>query len=157
MKAPIGRVMEFACAIAAHLKKFHGRALAIVGNILDDSKSGATIRAIDKRIAIAPISRIEKLFETVLTCRRVGRDQCTPFLFALAANDIESRLTLRRDDPAVNVLYARQRRRLLAQIREETLQGRRLPLQLDGHARRVVQDETSQAVFHGESIDKRPE
>jgi hypothetical protein len=157
METPIGGVMEFARAIAAHLKMAHGRALAIVGNILDDGKSGTAIGAVDERIAIAPIRRIEKLFETIVTGRRVRRDQYTPLLFAAAADDAESLFALCWDDPAIHILYARERRRLLAQMREKTLQGWRLPLQLDGHARGVVQNESSQTVFHGESVDKRPE
>ena len=65
MKAPIGGVMKFARAIAAHFKRRHRRAPAIVGNALDNGKSRTTIGAVNKGIAIAPIRWIEKLFETV--------------------------------------------------------------------------------------------
>jgi hypothetical protein len=52
----------------------HGRALAIVGNVFDDGESGTAIGAVNKRIAIAPIKGIEKLFETVVTGGRIRRD-----------------------------------------------------------------------------------
>ncbi len=87
----------------------------------------------------------------------VRRDQHALFLFTLTGDDVESQLALGRDDPAIDILYARQRRRPIAQMRDKILQGRRLPLQLDRYSRRVVQDESSQAVFHGESVDERPE
>ena len=78
MKAAIGRVMEFARAIAAHLKMSHGRALAIVGNVLDDGKSGTTIRAVDKRITVAAVAGIEEFFKTVLAGAHVRRSKNLP-------------------------------------------------------------------------------
>src|SRR4030095_13474350 len=121
MKAAIGRVVEFALAVVTHFKTGHGRALAIVGNVLDNGKSRTAIGAVNKRIAIAPIRGIEKLSEQVVTGGRVRRNQRTPFFIALAANDVESALTPERNDPVINALYARQRRRLFAEISEKTV------------------------------------
>ena len=78
MKAAIGRVMEFARAIAAHLKMSHSRALAIVGNVLDDGKSGTAIRAVDKRITVAAVAGIEEFFKTVLAGAHVRRSKNLP-------------------------------------------------------------------------------
>src|SRR5262245_37867786 len=127
VKAAIGRVMKFPRAVAAHFKGRHGGSLAIIGNVLDDGESRTTVGAVNKRIAISPIRWIEKLDETVVAGGCIRGDQHTSLLFILTADDVESGLSLRRHDPAINVFDPRQRRRLFAQMCEEILQGQRLP------------------------------
>jgi hypothetical protein len=78
MKAPIDWVMEFARAIGAHFKNRHGRALAIIGNIFDDSKSGTAIGAVNKRITVAAVAGIEEFFKTVLAGAHVRRSKNLP-------------------------------------------------------------------------------
>ena len=61
MKAPVERVIVFCLACRAHRKDAHSRLVPVIRHILDNRKAWATVGAVDKRIAIAPVQRVEEL------------------------------------------------------------------------------------------------
>ena len=61
MKAPVEGVIVFCLACRAHRKDAHSRLVPVIRHILDNRKTWATVGAIDKRIAIAPVRRVEEL------------------------------------------------------------------------------------------------
>jgi hypothetical protein len=61
MKPPIQRLFILTTTSLTHGEGSHGGFIPIVGNILDDGVTGATIGAIDKGVAVSSIPRIVHL------------------------------------------------------------------------------------------------
>ena len=59
----------------AHREILHRRARTVVGQRIDNREARPAIRAVDKRVPITPVLRIEQLCKAFVTGRQVGRDQ----------------------------------------------------------------------------------
>ena len=75
MEAPVRGIFVLAPASGAQREGTHGRALAVVGQVLDDREARATVRAVGEGIVVAAIGRIEQLGAAVSAGRDVRRDQ----------------------------------------------------------------------------------
>jgi hypothetical protein len=74
VEAPVERVFVFGAAVRAHREGRHRRLRAVVGEVPRDREARPAVRAVCKRIAPAPVLRIEHFLEARLAHRRVGRD-----------------------------------------------------------------------------------
>src|SRR6266851_769216 len=92
VKAPIEWVVIFQLAGRAHREVPHGRLMTIIGHILNDRKTRSAVGTIDKRVSIAPISRIEQFTQTIVASGTIRRDECVTFRPGFALDNSESRL-----------------------------------------------------------------
>ena len=77
VEPPVGRVPVFPRAGRTHGKGLHARAFAIVRKRLDDRESRAAVRAVDERVAVPAVSRVEELGETRVAGGDVRRDHAS--------------------------------------------------------------------------------
>ena len=59
MESPVFGIGVLMRAFRAHRELAHGRARAIVRQLVDDREAWAAVRAVDERIAITPVGRVE--------------------------------------------------------------------------------------------------
>ena len=75
MEPPIGRVLVFLAGTPAHREAGHRGPRTVVGAAGDDRQPRPAVRAIQERIAIAAVGRVEQLGEAGGTRCHVGRNQ----------------------------------------------------------------------------------
>src|SRR5208282_3216794 len=132
----------------------------VVRNIADDGEARTTVRAIDERIAIAPVVAVEQLTQTVRTYRDVWRDEGANFFSLVAMNNAESliRTDLRGMAGYVVHGYARnprQGRRFGRQVLDEILNRFCRALNFDGYAGGCVVNRALKMPAGSETIDVR--
>ena len=71
MEAAVGRVGVFGSAFGAHREPLHARVWAVVGQLLYDGEARSAIGAVDERVAVTSIRRVEKLRQAVVAGREV--------------------------------------------------------------------------------------
>ena len=59
MEASVQGIIILRLALRAHLEVAHGCPGAVIGHVFNDRKSGAAVRAVDERVAVAPIRGIQ--------------------------------------------------------------------------------------------------
>ena len=78
VKAPIQGIVILGLALGAHGKSGHRGLWPVVGNAARDSEARTAVRAIQKRIPIAPIRRVEQFAQAIGTgggvCGNAGAD-----------------------------------------------------------------------------------
>src|SRR5689334_2312501 len=89
VEAAVRRVVILGATLRAHVEVRHGRERTIIRYAAHDRESRTAVRAIDERIAVAAIRRIEQLAEALVTGRTVGHDLRTHVRGALALHDGE--------------------------------------------------------------------
>jgi hypothetical protein len=72
MEATIQWIFILSPASGTHLERCHGRGRAVVGDISDDREAGAAVGAVDERIAVAAVLRIEQLRQAVAADAYIG-------------------------------------------------------------------------------------
>src|SRR5262245_17170467 len=87
VEASVQRVIVLGLAGRTQRKVTHGSVRAIVGHRLHNAKPRSTVRAGDKRVAIAPILWIAQLPEAVRACRQVRQDQGSLLIPTVAVSD----------------------------------------------------------------------
>src|SRR5215510_11525279 len=87
VEASVQRVIVLGLAGRTQRKVTHGGVRPIVGHRLQNTKPRSTVRAGDKRVAIAPILWIEQLPETVRTRCQVRQDQGSLLIPTVAVSD----------------------------------------------------------------------
>jgi len=65
MEAPVQRIIIFLVTGRTHGKDAHSRLFAIVGDILHDGETWATVSAVNERIAETAIQGIEEFVQAV--------------------------------------------------------------------------------------------
>ena len=75
VKAPVGRIVIFCRAIRAKRKVRHAGIDAVVRDIAHNAETRSAVGAIDKRIPVAAVIRIEELSLAVGTDGKVRRDR----------------------------------------------------------------------------------
>ena len=164
VEAPVGRVLVLAAARGTEGEASHGRALAVVGQPLDDREPGPAVGAVGEGVVVAAVRGVEQLAAAVVAGRDVGGDQLVGVRVGLALEDDERVAGLR----AVRGRAGRHRAHL---VRGDVAAGRRLPRQRLAergdrvrralhehlHAGGRVQHPPAQAVAHGEGVHERAE
>ena len=84
METAIQRVFVLLATGWAEGEVGHGREGTVVGQGADDRETGAAVGAIDQRVAVAPIVRVEEFAQTVLTKGDIGRNEGALGLIRLA-------------------------------------------------------------------------
>ena len=154
MEAPVGRILVLPTAVGAHREARHGRVRAVVRDPFDDREPWPALRAVDERVAVAPVGRIEELAHAVVAGGDVGRDQGGTGRGG-ALGDREGGLTATRNDGLGHLVDPRQRRSLLLERQAEAVEGTRVAFRLDDDAHPVVQHEAPKPVAAGEAVDER--
>jgi PAS domain S-box-containing protein len=114
------------------------------------------VGAVDERVPVAAVARIEQLAETIVTRRRVGRNQrLAPS--CLARSDPEVGVTERLDRSSLDRVDLGERRRVLDERLREAFDRRLVTFHLDQHAVAVVQDEAAEVIVAGDPIDEGAE
>jgi hypothetical protein len=75
MESAVPGVPVFPLAGRAHRKRRHGGVRAIIGHRAGDGKTRTAIRAIDERVEVPAIGRVEHFLSTIIADGDVGRDQ----------------------------------------------------------------------------------
>ena len=75
VKAAVGRILVLAAAVVAELERRHRRPRAVVRHRLDDRQPGPALRAVEERVAVAAVGRVEELTEARVAGGDVRRDQ----------------------------------------------------------------------------------
>ena len=88
---PIRRILVLRPARAAHLEPRHRRQRPVVGDAAHDREPRAAVGAVDERVAVAPVGRVEQLAQAVVACRRVGSDGRVRAAARRARRDREAR------------------------------------------------------------------
>ena len=70
MKPAVAGIFIFGKAVCAHLKASHGGFGTVVGDVLDDRKTGTAIGTVDEGIAIAAVSRVKQFIPAIGCIRR---------------------------------------------------------------------------------------
>src|SRR5579883_1931028 len=157
MKTSVAGIVVFCLAGRAHRKATHRRLGTIVGDVLDDGEARAAIGAIDERIAVAPVPRIEKLMQAIDADCGIGRDERLTFAVGLAVGNHKLCLVARGDRLDRQRIDAREWRELLAYGLPKRVQLLAGTLDLNGHAAAVVQHKSCQSMLVCLPIDKGAE
>jgi hypothetical protein len=157
VEASVGRVLVLGAAERAHLEAGHGGQRPVVGDAADDREAGTAVRAVDERVAVAAIGRIEQLGQAALAGGGVRRDRRRGRAAGGAGHDRELLLPEGRQLLAPDPLDPGKRRRLARQAHEEGVDRGRLSLELDRRAPHVVPDPPAQAKLAGQAVDERSE
>ena len=75
VEAPVERVLVLAAAVGAEREAGHRRVRPVVGDGADDREPGPALRAVDERVAMAAVGRVEQLPQAVVAGGDVGRNQ----------------------------------------------------------------------------------
>ncbi len=92
MKSPVRGIFVLGPAFGAHAEWGHGGALAVIGGTRDDRQPRSAVGAIEKRIMISAIMRVEQLGQAVVTSGHIGRYEDRTACVALAGFDSEIRV-----------------------------------------------------------------
>ena len=75
MKTAVKWVGVLACTCRAHGEGAHGGLRAVVGETADDGEARAAVGAVDKRVMVPAVRRVEELAQAVIAGGDVGRDE----------------------------------------------------------------------------------
>jgi hypothetical protein len=140
MKPSIRRIVILPEAIGAHPEWFHRGLRAVIRYIFYYSKAGSAVRAVGKRVPIAPIVMIENLRETIRASGYIGGYKGKTFLRRYALLDRKGIIPERRELSKGNSLYDRQRRSFVNKLFGEIFKGTIIPLYLYQDTFRSIQD-----------------
>ena len=131
----VGGVVVLRLAAGAHPEPGHGRRRPVIGHPADDREPRAAVGAVDERVAVAAVVRIEQLVQAVAAGRRVRRDRGPGDAARRALDDLEPGMADRLAFLAQHAVDHGQRRRLVSQAHDEPVDHRVVALDLDQHAR----------------------
>src|SRR5271167_279354 len=123
MKAAVQRILVFRKTCRAHGKPRHRRARPVIRNIANNSEARSAVGAIDERIAIAPVIRVEQFAQAVRTYRNIRRNQRMDFLSLVAMNNAEVLIAITRYLVDGQARDPRQRWSFGGQVLNEILNG----------------------------------
>jgi hypothetical protein len=96
VKSTVQRVLVFLQALRTHPEGFHGRLGPVIGNVLDDGEPGTAMGAIDERVAVSPVFRIEELSPARIAGGNIRRDALKSSLLGNARPDLERSISFWR-------------------------------------------------------------
>jgi hypothetical protein len=156
-QAPVELIFVFRKTCPTHREPCHGRARTVVRNIANDGEARAAVCAINKRITIAPVIRVEQLALTIRTNRNVWRNQRAYFFSLVAMNNAEVLIAITRQVMDGEARNPRQRRRFDGQVLNEILNSFCRPLYFDGYSSRCIVNRAFKVPTDGDTIDVRAE
>ena len=149
MKAPVRWIVVLRLAIGTHQEGSHRRLGPVVGNILDDREARTAVGAVDERVPVAAVARVEELSQAVIAdgnVRGYGLKLAGARL-RMADDERVCRWMLnigQRDISSSELLDSRQGWGIGSQAFDELVEHVWGSDSLDLHARRTVQHPTSE-------------
>jgi len=121
VEAPVGRIVVLGLAGLAHPEIPHGRPRTVIGDIFDDGEPRSAVRAVDEGISVPPVPGIEQLGEAVLAGGMIRRQKLVGLQAVAAFEDPEPFVAVKKALFDPDPVYASQRRRPHAKVRNEAL------------------------------------
>ncbi len=143
VEAAVGGIFVLASAVGAHRKPGHRRVRAVVGRATDDREPRPALRAVDERVAVAPVGRVEELPQAVVAGGDVGGNR-SGARGRFARLDPEPALVPGRNRLRRHGVDARERRRFIPQRRGEGVERAGVALGLHDDSLAVVEDEAAE-------------
>jgi hypothetical protein len=124
VEAPVRGILIFIPTPGAHGEGCHRGLRPVIGKVLDDGKARAAMRAIDKRIAVTTIGRVEQLTPAFLTESQVRRDRGADTVPRIALYNLKPRLlkTSGSDSFHLHAQGCHGRGRLAFEVSEKTIE-----------------------------------
>ena len=114
VEAAVERIGILGSAFLAHGERRHGGGSTVVGQVIDDGEAWPTIRAVDKRVTVATVVRIEQLGHAVIAGGKLGRHKCgLCHVLIVGETNLEAVEILQRHFLDVDFLHLRCRRRVV--------------------------------------------
>ena len=114
MEAAIERIGILGGALLAHGERRHGGGSAVVGQVVNNGEAWPTIRAVDKRVTVATVVRVEQLGHAVIAGGKLGRHKCgLCHVLIVGETNLEAVEILQRHFLDVDFLHLRCRRRVV--------------------------------------------
>ena len=158
VEAAIGRILVLRPARGAHLEAGHRGERPVVRHAAHDREAWSAVGAVDERVAIAPIGRVEQLGQAVVAGGAVRRNKSARLAAPQGAlPDLEAPQPSERELPHAHPLHHREWRRLRLQPLEEALHRMRVRLGLDHDSARVVEHVPADAKLRRQPVHERPE
>jgi hypothetical protein len=157
MKSPVPRIVVLRLARRAHLESRHRSLRPVVRNPPRNREPRPAVGAVQKRIAVPPVRRIQQLPQAIRARRRIRRNPRAHPPQHLAGNNPESRLSQSPPTPAPQSNRSAPAAAPPPQPRQKRLHPLRRPLNLNRHAIRIVPDEPRQPLLLRQPVNKRPE
>src|SRR4029453_9206253 len=132
MKAAVSGIIVLVLAELAHSERSHRRCRPVIRKRLDDRKARTTVGAVDERIPITAIMRIEQLSKAVRARRRIRRHcpgrgtRCT-----CVNPEAGTRAAAAGDPHRSHVMYDCKRRGLVLQALQKSVDSPLFPFNLD--------------------------
>ncbi|MBA7693702.1 hypothetical protein ES703_102291 [subsurface metagenome] len=149
MKTPVQRVVVLPLATRAHLEFTHRCLGTIVGNILNDGKSGPAVSAVGKSVTKAAVGGGKNLFFTVGAGGDIGRNQLVVPLAAQALPNPEIAIAPGGGKADFDIFDARHGRGFGLKVFQETVKPGLVPLHLDLHIPRGIAHPAFKVVLLG--------
>ncbi len=130
MEPPIGRIFIFLPACGTERKSLHRGSSPIVRTAGDNRQSRPAMRAVQKRVAISPVGRIEQFVQAIATSGHVRGNQHSTFRIEFAGFDPKLPVAEGHDLGPENVVDASQWRRVTALARRGSIPATLVHLQL---------------------------
>ena len=158
VEASIGRVGVFAGATRAHLEGLHRSCRTVVGQRVDDGEARPAVRAVDERVAVAPVVGVEQLGQAIVAGGQVGRHQRGLLRRRVVGKaDLEAGEILQRHFLEIDFRHLGRRRRVHVQLGHEPVKQLRLALGMDEHALGCIKHPTVDQVFFRQAVHERAE
>ena len=150
-------VFVFRVTGGAHGKLCHGRRFPVVREVADDGKAGATVRTIDKRIAVPPVSRVRQLPQAGGAGSDIRRNQgaAVPLCAASDGKTVVAHQPIQRY--GANLFHNGQRGGRAGQFVLEAGKRFRWPFQFQLHAGGGISHPAAQGVPLCETVQIGPE
>jgi hypothetical protein len=138
MKATVARILVFRAAIGAHGERGHRGARPVIRDAADDREARAAIGAVDERIPVPAVRRVEELLQACVARCGVRRDRRCRLGTVLGRDDRKARFATRSHVLDDHLLDCGQRRSVGAKSSHELLDGEPRALELRDHPVTVV-------------------
>ncbi len=155
VETAIPRIFVLGAAFAAHRKPRHRRARAVVGDSAHDAESRPAIGAVNKRIEIAAVGRIEQFAQAIRASGHVGRNQGIGARAVAARQNFKAPVRLARHLANGDAGDLRQRGSFLGKPRDKFLDEFRRALHFNRDAGDGIGDVAFEIPVGGKPVDVR--
>jgi len=76
VESPVLWIVVFVPTLFTHPEMFHGCVRSIIGDVINNGISGTAVGAVDERILMATVTRVQELMKAVFTYGNIGGDEC---------------------------------------------------------------------------------
>ena len=157
MEPAVVRVVVLGAAIRAHRERRHGGVGPVVRDGFDDGVPGPAVGAVDERVTVAPVGRVQEFGPAIITQADVRGDQCGGSTILISQDDPENQVLPQGATPQLRCRLFGQGRGLDLQQVMEPGEGPLVPFYLKSNPGSIVPNETGQVAGGGGAVHERPE